>query len=66
MKFMFLAAAFLAAFTIAAAAQMPDPPIKRPKITGVSNLGVYTSNAGAAGAVYRESRGAGGMPSRSN
>ena len=58
MKFSFLAAAFLAAFTIAVAAQMPDPPIKRPKITGISHLGVYTSNAAAADHFYREILGA--------
>ncbi len=62
----FLAAAFLAAFTIAAAAQMPDPPIMRPKITGISNLGVYTSNAGAADHFYREILGAARMPDPEN
>jgi catechol 2,3-dioxygenase-like lactoylglutathione lyase family enzyme len=62
MKFRFLAAAFLVAFTVAAAAQMPDPPITRPKITGISNLGVYTSNAAAADHFYREILGAAKMP----
>ncbi|MGA3344939.1 MAG: VOC family protein [Terracidiphilus sp.] len=58
MKFRFLAAAFLVAFTIAAAAQLPDPPITRPKITGISHLAVYTSNAAAADHFYREILGA--------
>jgi catechol 2,3-dioxygenase-like lactoylglutathione lyase family enzyme len=58
MKSSFLAAALLAAFTVAALAQMPDPPIKRPKITGISHLGVYTSNAAAADHFYREILGA--------
>jgi catechol 2,3-dioxygenase-like lactoylglutathione lyase family enzyme len=66
MKFRLLAAAFLAVFTIAAAAQMPDPPIKRPKITGISHLGVYTSNAAAADHFYREILGAAKMPDPQN
>ena len=58
MMFRFLAAAFVAALTIAAAAQMPDPPITRPKITGISHLAVYTSNAAAAEHFYVEILGA--------
>jgi catechol 2,3-dioxygenase-like lactoylglutathione lyase family enzyme len=66
MKFTFLAAASLVAFTIAGAAQMPDPPIKRPKITGISNLGVYTSNAAATDHFYREILGAAKAPDPEN
>src|ERR1035438_329744 len=66
MNFRILAAAFLVAFTVAAAAQMPDPPITRPKITGISNLGVYTSNAVAADHFYREILGAAKQPDPQN
>ena len=52
------AAAFLAAFTVAAAAQLPDPPITRPKITGISHLAVYTSDPAAADRFYRGTVGA--------
>jgi catechol 2,3-dioxygenase-like lactoylglutathione lyase family enzyme len=62
----FLAAAFLAAFTVAAAAQMPDPPIMRPKITGFSHLAVYTSNAVATDRFYREAIGAAKLPDPEN
>ena len=58
MKSRLLAVALFATFTIAAAAQMPDPPITRPKITGISHLAVYTSNAAAADHFYREILGA--------
>ena len=53
-----LAAAFLAAITLTAAAQMPDKPIARPKITGVSHIAVYTSDPAAADHFYREIIGA--------
>jgi catechol 2,3-dioxygenase-like lactoylglutathione lyase family enzyme len=53
-----LVAAFLAAFTVAAAAQLPDPPITRPKITGISHLAVYTSDPAAADRFYRGTVGA--------
>jgi catechol 2,3-dioxygenase-like lactoylglutathione lyase family enzyme len=66
MKLRFLAAACLVAFTIAGAAQMPDPPIKRPKITGISNLAVYTSNATATDHFYREILGAAKAPDPEN
>ena len=45
-------------FHLAAAAQMPDKPIARPKITGISHLAVYTSNPAAAEHYYREIVGA--------
>jgi catechol 2,3-dioxygenase-like lactoylglutathione lyase family enzyme len=62
MNFKVLAAAFLAAFTIAAVAQMPDPPITRPKITGISHLAVYTSDPAATDHYYREIIGAAKLP----
>ena len=61
-----LAAAFLPAFTVAAAAQMPDPPITRPKITGISHLAVYTSDPAAADHYYREIIGAAKLPDPEN
>jgi catechol 2,3-dioxygenase-like lactoylglutathione lyase family enzyme len=61
-----VAAAFLAAFTVAAAAQMPDTPITRPKITGISHLAVYTSDAAAADHFYREVVGASKLPDPEN
>jgi len=48
----------LAAFTLAAAAQMPDKPIARPRITGISHIAVYTSNPAATDHYYREIIGA--------
>ena len=61
MNFKFLAAAFLLV-SIAAAAQMPDPPLTRPKITGISHLAVYTSDPAATDHYYREIIGAARMP----
>ena len=66
MKFRFLAVAFLAVSTIAIAAQMPDRPITRPKITGISHLAVYTSNTTVADHFYREILGAAKMPDPEN
>ena len=66
MKFRFLVAAFLVAFAVAIAAQMPDPPITRPKITGVSHLAVYTSNPAAAEHFYCEIVGAVKLPDPEN
>jgi len=54
----FFAAAFLVAFTVAAAAQMPDPAITRPKITGISHLAIYTSDPANTDHYYREIIGA--------
>jgi len=58
MQFRLLAAASLTAFTFAAAAQMPDKPIARPRITGISHIAVYTSNPAATEHYYREILGA--------
>ena len=67
MNFKVLAAAFLVAFTVAAAAaQMPDPPITRPKITGISHLAVYTSDPAATDHYYREIIGAAKLPDPEN
>ncbi|MGD0938696.1 MAG: VOC family protein [Terracidiphilus sp.] len=66
MKSRVLATVFLLAFTTAAAAQMPDPPITRPRITGISHLAVYTSDAAAADHFYREVLGAAKQPDPQN
>ena len=56
-------AALLAAFAVAAPvstviAQMPDKPLTRPRITGISHIAVYTSNPAATDHYYREIIGA--------
>ena len=48
----------LSTVTLAATAQMPDTPLRRPKITGISHLAVYTSNPAATDHFYREVVGA--------
>jgi catechol 2,3-dioxygenase-like lactoylglutathione lyase family enzyme len=53
-----LATAVLSTVTLAATAQMPDAPLKRPKITGISHLAVYSSDAAATDHFYREVVGA--------
>jgi catechol 2,3-dioxygenase-like lactoylglutathione lyase family enzyme len=52
MQFKFLVAASLLAFTVTAAAQMPDKPLMRPRITGISHIAVYTSNPAATEHFY--------------
>jgi catechol 2,3-dioxygenase-like lactoylglutathione lyase family enzyme len=54
-------AALLAAFALTAAAQPA-----RPKITGISHLSVYTSDAAATDHYYRETVGAAKMPDPQN
>ncbi|MGA3371800.1 MAG: VOC family protein [Terracidiphilus sp.] len=66
MNFRIFAAAFLAALTVAAAAQLPDPAITRPKITGISHLAVYTSDPAAADRFYRVTVGAVKLPDPEN
>ena len=66
MQTRFLAAAFLAAFTLSAAAQMPDKPLARPKITGISHLAIYTSDPAAAEHFYRDIVGAAKLPDPEN
>ena len=61
-----LAAAFLAAFAVTAAAQMPDKPLSRPKITGISHLAVYSSDPVATDHYYREIIGAAKLPDPEN
>ena len=53
-----LAAAVAVAFAVTAAAQMPDKPISRPKITGISHIAVYASDMAATEHYYREIIGA--------
>jgi catechol 2,3-dioxygenase-like lactoylglutathione lyase family enzyme len=60
------AAAFLAAFTLTAAAQMPDKPIARPRITGISHIAIYTSNPEAADRFYSDVVGAVKQPDPEN
>jgi catechol 2,3-dioxygenase-like lactoylglutathione lyase family enzyme len=61
-----IAAAFLVAFAFTAAAQMPDKPLTRPRITGISHLAVYTSDAAATDHFYREIVGAAKLPDPEN
>jgi catechol 2,3-dioxygenase-like lactoylglutathione lyase family enzyme len=63
MNFRVFAAAFLAVFTVAAAAQTAPA---RPKITGISHLAVYTSDPAATDHYYREIIGAAKMPDPEN
>jgi catechol 2,3-dioxygenase-like lactoylglutathione lyase family enzyme len=66
MHWKFIAAASLAAFIVTAAAQMPDKPLARPKITGISHLAVYTSDPAATDHFYREIVGAAKLPDPEN
>jgi catechol 2,3-dioxygenase-like lactoylglutathione lyase family enzyme len=61
-----LVAAFLAAFAAATIAQMPDRPLTRPKITGISHLAVYTSDLATTDHYYREVIGATKLPDPEN
>jgi len=47
-----LIAASLVALSLTATAQMPDKPIARPRITGISHIAVYTSNPAATEHYY--------------
>ena len=62
MHLKFMVAASLVAFTVTAAAQLPDKPLARPTITGISHLAVYTSNPAATDHYYREIIGAIKLP----
>ncbi len=56
-------AVFLVAITLSAGAQMEaDKPILKPKITGISHLAIYTSNAAATEHYYKDIIGAVKMP----
>jgi len=48
----------LVALALASAAQMPEKPVTRPKITGISHLAVYSSDRAASEHFYREVIGA--------
>jgi catechol 2,3-dioxygenase-like lactoylglutathione lyase family enzyme len=52
MQCRFMVAASLLAFTLSAAAQMPDKPLMRPRITGISHIAIYTSNPAATEHYY--------------
>ena len=60
------AAATLAAITVTAIAQMPDKPLARPRITGISHIAVYTTNPDATDRFYREVIGAVKLPDPEN
>jgi catechol 2,3-dioxygenase-like lactoylglutathione lyase family enzyme len=66
MQTKFLVAVFAVAFSMSAAAQMPDRPITRPKITGISHLAVYASDPVATDHYYREIIGAAKLPDPEN
>jgi catechol 2,3-dioxygenase-like lactoylglutathione lyase family enzyme len=50
----FFALALLAASAVPTVAQMPDKPLSRPRITGISHIAVYASDPVAADHYYRE------------
>jgi catechol 2,3-dioxygenase-like lactoylglutathione lyase family enzyme len=52
MQFRFLVAASIVALSLAAAAQMPDKIVPRPRITGISHIAVYTSDPTATEHYY--------------
>jgi catechol 2,3-dioxygenase-like lactoylglutathione lyase family enzyme len=52
MQLKIVVAASLVAIWLTAAAQLPDKPIARPRITGISHLAVYTSNPAATEHFY--------------
>ncbi len=66
MNFRIIFAVFVSAFTLTAAAQLPDKPVARPRITGISHLAVYTSDAAATDHFYREIIGAVKLPDAEN
>ena len=66
MQFRFMIAASLVALSFTAAAQMPDKPLARPKITGISHIAVYSSDAAATEHYYREIIGAAKLPDLEN
>ena len=66
MNLRLLAIAVLSTVTLAATAQMPDAPLRRPKITGISHIAVYTSDAAATEHFYRDVIGAVKMPDPEN
>jgi catechol 2,3-dioxygenase-like lactoylglutathione lyase family enzyme len=65
-QFKFIVAASLLALSFTAAAQMPDKPVMRPRITGISHIAVYASDPAAADHYYREIVGAVRLPDPEN
>jgi catechol 2,3-dioxygenase-like lactoylglutathione lyase family enzyme len=53
-----LSAVSLLAFSLTAAAQLPDKPLARPRITGISHIALYTSNPAATEHFYVDTVGA--------
>jgi catechol 2,3-dioxygenase-like lactoylglutathione lyase family enzyme len=66
MQFRFVLAFSFVAMSMNAAAQMPDRPLMRPRITGISHIAVYSSNPDATDHFYREVIGAVKMPDPEN
>jgi catechol 2,3-dioxygenase-like lactoylglutathione lyase family enzyme len=66
MQFKLAIAVSFIVLSLSAAAQLPDKPIARPKITGISHLAVYTSDAAATDKYYREVIGAAKLPDPEN
>jgi len=66
MQCKFPVAVSLIALTLSAAAQMPDKPLMRPKITGISHIAVYTSDAAATEHYYVDIIGAVKLPDPEN
>ncbi len=66
MQFRFVVAASVVILSLTAAAQMPDKPVARPTITGISHIAVYTSNPAAAEHFYVQTVGAVKQPDPEN
>jgi catechol 2,3-dioxygenase-like lactoylglutathione lyase family enzyme len=66
MQFRSVLAVSLVVTSFGAAAQMPDKPLMRPRITGISHIAVYTLNPDATDHFYREIIGAVKMPDLEN
>ena len=62
MRSKFPVAVSLVALALSSAAQMPDKPLKRPRITGISHIAVYTSDAAATEHYYVDLIGAVKLP----
>jgi len=58
MRFRFMVGMALVCSSLTVAAQLPDKPPARPKITGISHIAVYTSNPTATEHFYLETVGA--------
>jgi catechol 2,3-dioxygenase-like lactoylglutathione lyase family enzyme len=66
MLFRLMVTASFVAFTLTAAAQLPDKPPARPRITGISHIAVYTSNPAATEHFYTVTVGAVKQPDPQN